>query len=68
MEAEGNKDGTAILFNQQWETLPTDLSTCSACHDIIFGDMHIPYFTSGPIRADIDIILCESCYNALENE
>lgn len=57
-----------IIFKQHWVKEPTNLSNCSACEDIIFSDMNVPVFKAGDITACVDIVLCDSCYNAIEHE
>jgi hypothetical protein len=68
MEAASNDNATALVFTQQWEVKPTDLSNCTVCEDIIFTDMHIPYYVCGDIRADINYRLCEHCFNELNDK
>lgn len=52
----------------EWEESPGDGTICTKCKDPIFYKMHTMVVISGPERSKTNKILCDSCYNALDDE
>lgn len=52
----------------EWEEELGDGAPCRSCKDPIFYKMHALVIISGPERSKSNIILCDSCYNALDDE
>jgi hypothetical protein len=52
----------------EWEEAAGDGTPCKKCKDPIFYKMHTMVVLSGPERAKTNNTLCDSCYNALDNE
>lgn len=51
-----------------WKEEPGDGTPCKSCKDPIFYKMHTMVVVSGPERSVTNLILCDSCYNALDHE
>lgn len=57
-----------LSIDFEWEESPGDGTPCKSCKDPIFYRMHTMVVVSVPERSKSNIILCDSCYNALDNE
>ena len=58
----------SLGIDLQWEETPGDGTPCKKCTDPIFYKMHTMVVISGPERSVTNNILCDSCYNALDDE
>jgi hypothetical protein len=57
-----------LTIDLEWEEQPGDGTHCKKCNDPIFYKMHTMVVVSGPERSKTHNILCDSCYNALNDE
>jgi hypothetical protein len=59
---------TTLSIDFVWEESSGDGRKCKACKDPIFYKMYTMIVVSGPERSKSNIVLCESCFNALDDE
>lgn len=52
----------------EWEEQPGDGTPCGKCGEPVFYKMHVMVVKSGPERSETKHKLCDSCYNALDDE
>lgn len=60
--------GITLDINIVWEEQFGDGTPCMSCKDPIFYKMHTMVVVSGPERSNSNIVLCDSCFNALDHE
>lgn len=58
----------SLSIGLEWKEQSGDGSLCKSCKDPIFYKMHTLVVVSGPERSESNIKLCDSCYNALDDE
>ena len=61
-------DNITLGIALEWEEQPGDGTPCKKCGDLIFYKMHTMMVMSGPEKKCTNNILCDSCYNALDDE
>jgi hypothetical protein len=52
----------------EWEERPGDGTLCKTCKDPIFYKAYVLIINVGPEREETNAILCESCYNKIDDE
>jgi hypothetical protein len=60
-----------VLINMIWQTEVPDCTPCISCREPIFSTMYRLFTKAGrdseAVAESSECVLCESCYNTLEN-
>lgn len=51
-----------------WKEVPTTCAPCAVCEEIIYGKQYEMFTVIGGKEYPGEAILCESCYQAVEND
>lgn len=57
-----------IEFEMQWREVPSTCEPCSTCTEVIYGKQYQLFTVINGQATPMETVLCESCYQAVEND